>query len=157
MEPELFKGAVLLCPALQFDGHMILQYLSWVISSLFPRLGVPSVGEDDVGSRNLFIAETIVNDKTKSNTAIPALTGYSLLQHFKFCQANMHRMKVPFLTLHGKKDMIIKPSCSEELLQKAEVEDKQGKWYEEAWHDLLFEPEHEQVMEDIAKWIDDHA
>eukprot|EP00960_Hanusia_phi_P056328 763231-Hanusia_phi.AAC.2 len=80
MEPDLFKGAVLLCPALQFDGHMILQYLSWVISSLFPRLGVPSVGEDDVGSRNLFIAETIVNDKTKSNTAIPALTGYSLLQ-----------------------------------------------------------------------------
>ena len=27
-------------------------------------------------------------------------------------------IKVPFLTLHGKKDMIIKPSCSEELLQK---------------------------------------
>ena len=54
------------------------------------------------------------------------------------------------------------------------MEDKQGKWYEEAWHDLLFEPgepgtlqcstlrltwraEHEQVMEDIANWIDDHA
>jgi len=35
--------------------------------------------------------------------------------------------------------------------------DKSVKWYEEGWHDLLFEPEYKEVYADVAHWIHDRV
>jgi alpha-beta hydrolase superfamily lysophospholipase len=31
--------------------------------------------------------------------------------------------------------------------------DKSLKWYEEGWHDLLFEPEYNEVLADVDAWL----
>jgi alpha-beta hydrolase superfamily lysophospholipase len=151
--PELFNGAVLLCPAIIFEGSPVLRMLAPIIAFFFPRLHVGEIGDDDIGSKNLANAERIVNDRWRYNRPFLASTGNALSKQLLFVEGNLHRMKVPFVVMHGKKDLVIPWRGSQKLFDLAETSDKSIKYYEDGWHDLLFEPEYKQVLTDIEAWI----
>jgi pimeloyl-ACP methyl ester carboxylesterase len=65
--PEVFDGAVLLCPAIQHEGLAVLKFLAPIIAFLFPRLPVGAIGDDDIGSKNLANAERITQDRWRFN------------------------------------------------------------------------------------------
>ncbi|KAI3773387.1 hypothetical protein L1987_47914 [Smallanthus sonchifolius] len=75
-----------------------------------------------------------------------------------FIQNNFHKVKVPFLTLHGTADGITCPSGSQMLYDKASSEDKTLKLYEGMYHSLTQgEPDEaaNRVLADMRKWIDE--
>ena len=104
-------------------------------------------------SLNLANAERIVNDRWRYNRPFLASTGNALSKQLLFVEGNLHRMKVPFVVMHGKKDLVIPWRGSQKLFDLAETSDKSIKYYEDGWHDLLFEPEYKQVLTDIEAWI----
>jgi len=183
LKPELFDGAVLLCPAIKSDVKPVLQMLVPWLAMLFPRMGAGQVGDEDIGSRNLFIADNIASsdlmkncrlmlkspysvltdaspqqkDETKSNQPLPVVTAAALVYLLQFLKDRMHEMKVPFLVLHGQKDLVINPEGSRLLHASAAATDKTIKWYPEAWHELLYEPEWKEVMADIEGWVEARA
>jgi acylglycerol lipase len=66
----------------------------------------------------------------------------------------MEEVSVPLLAMHGGADLITPPDGSRELVQRARSADKTLKIYDGLYHDLLHEPEKQQVMTDVAAWMD---
>lgn len=60
----------------------------------------------------------ILADEGKSNVPIPAATGNAILKHLQFLRSNLSSMRVPFHVIHGKKDLIIAPEMSQELIDQ---------------------------------------
>jgi alpha-beta hydrolase superfamily lysophospholipase len=63
-------------------------------------------------------------------------------------------LTLPILILHGGADTITPPSGSSYLYEHAGSADKTLKIYEGLYHEVHNEPEKEQVLDDIAEWLD---
>ena len=56
--------------------------------------------------------------------------------------------------LHGTADRVAAVETSQELLQRAEATDKTLRIYPGLYHEVLNEPEREQVLADLIQWIE---
>ncbi|KAL8252348.1 hypothetical protein R6Q59_036041 [Mikania micrantha] len=75
-----------------------------------------------------------------------------------YIQNNFHKVKAPFLTLHGTCDGVTCPTGSQMLYEKASSEDKCLKLYEGMYHSLIQgEPNDAAnlVLADMKKWTDE--
>lgn len=80
-------------------------------------------------------------------------TGYEILRITSYLQQNLRKLTVPFLVLHGTADSVTDPAASQKLYEEASSNDKTIKLYEGFSHDLLFEPEREDITQDIIQWL----
>jgi acylglycerol lipase len=80
-------------------------------------------------------------------------TGYEILRTTAYLQQNLKRLRVPFLVLHGAADTVTDPDASQKLYEEASSADKTIKLLEGFLHDLLIEPEREEIMKDIIDWF----
>ncbi|KAK8967276.1 hypothetical protein KSP40_PGU020695 [Platanthera guangdongensis] len=85
--------------------------------------------------------------------AIRVRTGYEILRISYQLQRNLYRVAVPFLVLHGTADNVTNPLGSTMLYQAAVSADKSIKLYDGLLHDLLFEPEKEEITSCIIEWF----
>jgi alpha-beta hydrolase superfamily lysophospholipase len=69
----------------------------------------------------------------------------------------MEEVTVPLLAMHGDADKVTPPAGSKQLVDRARSKDKTHKAYPGLYHDLLHEPERQQVTNDLVKWLSDHA
>ena len=81
-------------------------------------------------------------------------TGFEILRITSYLQRNLKSITVPFLVMHGTADLVTDPFASQDLYWHASSEHKSLKLYDGYLHDLLFEPEREQITQDIIKWMD---
>eukprot|EP00270_Netrium_digitus_P008854 TRINITY_DN2672_c0_g1_i1.p1 TRINITY_DN2672_c0_g1~~TRINITY_DN2672_c0_g1_i1.p1 ORF type:complete len:339 (+),score=70.34 TRINITY_DN2672_c0_g1_i1:57-1019(+) len=73
---------------------------------------------------------------------------------------NMEKVTVPFLIIHGAKDVITDPESSKELHRRAASSDKTLKLYPESFHTLLTgEPDDtsDVIWQDVLDWLHTHA
>jgi len=80
-------------------------------------------------------------------------TGYEILRITTYLQQNFRKLRVPFQVLHGTADSVTDPDASRKLYEQASSTDKTIKLYEGFSHDLLFEPERENITRDIIQWL----
>ena len=67
------------------------------------------------------------------------------------------RVDTPTLILHGGEDSIADPAGSRELLAGLRVQDKQLKIYPGLFHEIFNEPEREEVLADVLRWIEERT
>lgn len=67
------------------------------------------------------------------------------------------QLRVPLLVLHGEADEICPPSGSQTLFDRAGSPDKALKLYPDLYHEILNEPEKEQMLAEIVTWLNDHV
>jgi len=99
------------------------------------------------------VVEQIKADPMYYNKGIPAKTGAELLRSMDTIQSRAEGIQVPLLVMHGGADTVTSVAGSKSFYEKASSEDKTLKIYEHAYHEILNEPEKEQVMQDISNWI----
>lgn len=87
---------------------------------------------------------------------IPASTAAALIDGIDRIQADMEKLAVPVLILHGDADRITPPEGSRQLAQRAGVADKALTIYPGYYHDLLHEPDHGVVIADIRGFVVTH-
>lgn len=78
----------------------------------------------------------------------------------EYLQNNFHRVKVPFLAVHGADDGVTSPVGSEMLYKKASSADKTLKLYEGMYHSLIQGESDENVkivLGDMRAWIDERV
>lgn len=80
-------------------------------------------------------------------------TGYEILRLSAYLQKNLSRLTVSFFVLHGTADSVTDPEASRKLYEEASSTDKTIKLYEGFLHDLLFEPEKEEIIKTIITWL----
>jgi lysophospholipase len=63
----------------------------------------------------------------------------------------------PFLLVHGTADKLVPHKAGVLFHDRAASEDKSIKLYEGLYHEVMNEPEREQVLDDIVGWLDARA
>jgi acylglycerol lipase len=154
-------GLLLLAPAIHSDLHPLLQRLAGVVGALLPRLPVVSLCELDRGSSNLAVAADLLDDVHFYRGRIRARTGAELVRSCAYLREHLHRVRTPFVVVHGERDLIIPPSATHLLLRRTAdgghlrlPGQRVAHWLQDCWHDLLHSPRYEEVMSRLDAWLD---
>lgn len=80
-------------------------------------------------------------------------TGNEVLRISSYLQQNLSRVAIPVLVLHGTADTVTDPQASQRLYEESSSTDKTLELYDGLLHDLLFEPEKDDIAKDITDWF----
>ncbi|XP_016453267.2 uncharacterized protein LOC107777694 [Nicotiana tabacum] len=148
-------GVVLTSPAVGVQpAHPIFTVLAPIVSFLMPRYQFSAANKRGaVVSRDPAALLAKYSDPLVFTGSIRVRTGYEILRITAYLQQNLSKLTVPFLVLHGSDDAVTDPEGSKKLYEEASSTDKSIKLYQGLLHDLLFEPEREEVMKDVIDWL----
>ncbi|MEM5774234.1 MAG: lysophospholipase [Anaerolineaceae bacterium] len=123
-----------------------------VLGAITPKLPVLKLDNTTV-SRDPAVRENYDTDPLNYRGKLRARTGDQINQALQYIQANMEKISLPMLIVVGSQDKLVDPAGAHMLYEKASSKDKTLKVYEGLYHEVLNEPEKEQVMDDILAWI----
>ena len=148
------RGAILSAPMVAVGSSIppLLIKASKILGALAPNLPVLKLDHSTV-SRDPQVVEKYDTDPLNYRGKLQARTGAEINRFLQYIQANMHRITLPLLIMQGSEDRLVDPSGSRLLYEKAASQDKTLKIYEGLYHEILNEPEKEQVMDDMIAWI----
>ncbi|KAI5081028.1 hypothetical protein GOP47_0004211 [Adiantum capillus-veneris] len=160
-QPNNWNGAILVAPMCNISEElkpspMVVSILC-KLANVFPTWKVvPTRDIIETGFKDpLKRAEMRANPYTYQGK--PRLkTGLELLNASLDMEQRMEEVTLPFLVLHGEKDVITDASVSKGLYESASSIDKSIIMYEGMWHGLLFgEPDNniDHVIRDIIAWL----
>jgi alpha-beta hydrolase superfamily lysophospholipase len=149
-------GMILSAPALKADVNWFTSGSVSFMGTVFPLAAIFSLDLDKF-SRDPNVVAQCKADPLVDQGNGPARTARELLKTISYIGEHMEEVEVPFLDMHGSADVITEPDGSRELVRRARSTDKTLKIYEGLFHDLLHEPEKEQVMKDVSDWMDAHV
>ncbi|EER98863.1 uncharacterized protein LOC8056227 [Sorghum bicolor] len=149
------EGVVLTSPAIHVQpSHPIIKVVAPIFSMLAPKYRVSALHKRGPPvSRDPEALKMKYSDPLVYTGPIRVRTGNEILRISSFLQRNLSRVTVPFLVLHGTADTITDPRASERLYQASMSTNKSIKLYDGYLHDLLFEPERDDIANDIINWL----
>ena len=123
-----------------------------LFSSLIPGLKVQAL-DDTEFVREAAAKKELAEDPLVDHANLPARSAAMALDAIDFIQAHLAEVKVPFLVMHGTVDKATNIEGSVALSEKAASTDKTLKKWEGVSHDLLHEPERQQVIDLVTSWV----
>jgi alpha-beta hydrolase superfamily lysophospholipase len=137
-------------PALSANAPAPLKIAARILGRVLPttRLGTPIAGEQL--SRDPRIGESYFADPHVSTKATAGL-GAALLNAMDETRAQIDRIRVPMLVVHGADDTLVPPAASAPLAANPMVE---RKLFPGLRHEIHNEPEQDQVLDTIREWLD---
>ncbi|GKC63632.1 alpha/beta hydrolases superfamily protein [Tanacetum coccineum] len=128
--------------------------LAPVLSLLLPKFQLSAANKKGTPvSRDPAALIAKYSDPLVYTGSIRVRTGHEILRITSFLQRNTRNLKVPFFVLHVTADTVTNPDATFKLYQEAPSEDKSIKLLPGYLHDLLFEPEREEIKRDIIDWL----
>lgn len=155
--PEGLAGLVTSGAAVEIPEYIspVLRRVSSLLSRLMPLL--PAQPFDfRLGSRDPEVVRSMEEDPLFYKGKMRVRCGYQQLLGIQEVTAGLSRLQLPLLLLHGGKDRIISPGTSERIYQAVGSSDKTLKTFPVSWHNLLEEPERQQVLDLILDWLRQH-
>lgn len=76
---------------------------------------------------------------------------------FRLVQEGMESIAAPILIMHGTADLLTPAEGSRRLFERVSSPDKTLRLYEGLYHEILNEPEKEQVVADLLAWLDERT
>ncbi|KAL6846611.1 hypothetical protein ACP4OV_024059 [Aristida adscensionis] len=149
------EGVVLTSPAIHVQpSHPIIKVVAPIFSLLAPKYRVSALHRRGPPvSRDPEALKMKYSDPLVYTGPIRVRTGNEILRISSYLQKNLSRVTVPFLVLHGTADTITDPRASQRLYQASMSSNKSIKLYDGYLHDLLFEPEKDDIANDIINWL----
>lgn len=153
-QPQL-QGLVLSAPTLRLQNDLfpLLRRLAAPVGWLFPRLRLVRMGSANISSDPAVVAQFRA-DPLVFHDRFPVRTGSEVLRAIRRASRSLEAVRLPLLVLHGTTDRVCQPGGSRELCRRAESSDKILHLYEGFYHEVLNEPQREQVVKDLLHWLD---
>jgi alpha-beta hydrolase superfamily lysophospholipase len=129
--------------------------LAGVLSALLPRMGIQHI-ECDTISRDPSVVEAYLKDPLVYTGKIPARTGAELIAAMTTTQANVARISMPVLLLHGAADRLADPSGSRLMYNAVASKDKEIHLFNGCYHEIFNEPCRDFVLGTLSRWLDKH-
>jgi acylglycerol lipase len=151
------RGLALSAPAARTGPKVfpLLRHLARIVGTLAPKLRIVRMGHGFV-SRDPQVVEQFANDPLVFHGRIPCRTGAEILAAAPRLLRSAPRIRLPLLILQGTGDVVVDFRGAEELHRRAGSPDKTLKLYPGLYHDLVNEPERQQVLDDLVEWLDAH-
>ncbi len=155
-KPEV-KGILLSAASVKVSDDIspLLQKVSGILSAILPKLPVITLDSKDI-SKDPSVVESYDNDPLNYRGGILARTGAELLNATKKITREASGISLPLLIMHGDTDKLADISGSKMLNENVSSNDKTLKIYEGLYHEILNEPEQDQVLTDMINWLDKH-
>jgi alpha-beta hydrolase superfamily lysophospholipase len=155
--PEEIAGIILSGPGIRGrrSAPRPVVWLFRLIGRFFPKLRLTKLAAGDV-SRDPEVVASYDADPLNYRRGMPAGTLVAMIDAGREIHDNMERFSLPLFIVHGSEDALTDPAGSQELFERASTEDKELKIYPGLFHEVLNEPEKDQILADIARWLDAH-
>ncbi len=155
--PESLAGVVTSGAAVEIPEYIspLLLRLSGLMNRLLPLLPVQTFDFRQV-SRDPEVIRAMELDPLYYKGKIRARTGYQQLLGIREVTSSLPRLRLPLLLLHGGEDRTIAPKTSEMIFNTATSPDKTLKIWPGLRHEILNEPEKQQVLAMILDWLRRH-
>jgi alpha-beta hydrolase superfamily lysophospholipase len=149
------RGLVLSAPALAVDplpsGLQALMLRT--LSSVAPNSGAMTIAAGEV-SRDPHVVAAYQSDPLVHHKAVPARTVQELVQAMLEFPRQAPALRLPTLVLHGTADRLVSLTAVRPVCQAIGARDKTIRYYDGLSHEVLNEPEREQVVHDLMQWLD---
>jgi acylglycerol lipase len=151
---DALDALVLSAPLAALEAASPVQrFAGRVLSVVAPSLGVVGIDATAV-SRDPEVVADYDADPLNYHGKLPARTVAELTSAIDGYPDAVQRFRLPLLAMHGTADRLTPIAGSEMVVERAGSEDKTFKRYDGLYHELLNEPERQQVLDDIAGWLD---
>lgn len=152
----MLEGVILTSPALRVKpAHPIVGAVAPIFSLVVPKFAFKGANKRGIPvSRDPAAMLAKYSDPLVYTGPIRVRTGHEILRISSYLTRNLRSVTVPFLVLHGTADRVTDPLASQDLYNEAASIYKDIKLYEGFLHDLLFEPEREEIGADIINWME---
>jgi alpha-beta hydrolase superfamily lysophospholipase len=155
--PGGIRGVIAIAAMIMIPDYIspFLLKLSRVSAALFPRLQAQPFKKNSV-SRDEKVLDAARQDPLYYRGKIMARTGYQMIVGIKMTRALLPSISAPLLLLHGGGDRIMPPQGSRYILDTVRGKDKTLRVFDNLYHEILNEPEKEEVFKTILGWIEKH-
>jgi alpha-beta hydrolase superfamily lysophospholipase len=153
----VLKGLVLSAPTITVPDYAspFLQRLSAVLARLAPLL--PAQDFDYLRlSRDPEVIRQVKEDPYYYKGKVRARTGYQILRAIKEAGVRLGEMNLPVLVLQGGEDSHVNKGDSRRVYEGVASQDKTLKIYPGLYHEILNEPEKQEIMDLILDWLRRH-
>jgi acylglycerol lipase len=123
-----------------------------IVASVAPSLKVVQV-DDSEFSRDKAVMAALAIDPLVTRDKLPAATAAASLNAIADVQQRMGQMKLPLLVMYGTADSVNPIEGSQAFVQAAASTDKTLKTYPGVYHDMMNEPERDQIAADVIAWL----
>lgn len=146
----LLSGAGLGTPA---KTPRLMTRIVLLLGRFTPRLRLRKLAAATV-SRDAEVVAWYDADPLNFRGKMPAGLVAAMIRAVRIVDERMDTIDDPLLIMHGTEDALTRPEGSEALYRRAASADKTLKLYQGLFHEILNEPEKDQVLADIAGWLD---
>ena len=154
---EEIRGLMLSAPAAVLEAASPVERIAaHVLSVVAPKLGVFPIDSSGV-SRDPEVVRDYDADPLNYHGKLPARTVHEMAQEIGRFDESIARITVPLLVQVGTGDPIVPPRAAAFVYERASSDDKTIKHYDGLFHEILNEPEREQVVGDMLDWLDAHT
>jgi len=153
-QPEV-TGIALSAPALSVASNVfpLLRRFAQPIARWLPRLRLVRFGCRNL-SRDPSVVDAFRSDPLAFHGRFPVRTGAEILRVGPWVLDRAEAISAPLLVLQGTGDRVVDPRGADDLVRRAGSPDKTLRRYDGLFHEVLSEPEREQVFADLAGWLD---
>ena len=151
------SGAVLSGPGIKVPDNIsrTVIFMGKILSKILPRVGILQLDSNGV-SRDPAVVDAYVNDPLVYTGKVTARLGAEMLKTMQDVTKSASRINLPLTIVQGGNDILIDPGGAQLLYDSVSSEDKAIKIYEGFYHEVFNDPGHEQVLNDVWKWIEAH-
>lgn len=154
---ERLAGLLLSGPVAALEAASpALRRVARVLSAVVPTLGVYRVDPSRI-SRDPAVVHAYRDDPLVHHGALPVRTVAEVGTAVERFPAEVPRLRLPMLVMHGGADSIAPPSGSRMVHEHAGSPDRTLRLYDGLYHEILNEPERETVLGDVVGWLDAHG
>jgi alpha-beta hydrolase superfamily lysophospholipase len=154
---DAIEGLLLSAPVAVLEAASPVTRLAGkVLSAVAPKAGVFGIDSSTV-SRDPEVVRDYDADPLNYHGKLPARTVAELSDEVGRFPSSIPGLKLPLLVMVGTGDQLVPPAASELVYDTAASKDKTIKRYDGLYHEILNEPEREQVAADLLAWLDSHA
>jgi acylglycerol lipase len=122
------------------------------VGTVAPGLKIVKV-DDSEFSRDPAVMAQLASDPLVNRDSLPAATAASSIKGMAEVQARAAELRLPILVMYGLDDKVNPTEGSDLLLQNIGSSDKSLKTYAKVYHDMLHEPERDQIAADVIAWL----
>ena len=130
----------------------LMKVLAGWIAAVLPNLPVQKVDLSET-TRNMEMRAADEEDPLQYRGKVRARTGHELLKAQTEVLARMGEITLPLLVMHGGEDRIIDPAAAGEVYSRIGSSDKTNKEWPGLYHELMNEPERDEVFRYIFQWL----
>jgi lysophospholipase len=153
---ERLNGLVLISPLAQVDGLHTVRRLGRILSRIAPNVPLKRI-DPKLVSRDPAVCRSYAQDPLVYHGSIPAAVVGEFLAHGETLPRDLARVTIPTLLMYGTGDRIVSPAGSVMIKNRISSTDLTVTPFSGLAHELLNEPEQDQVLDQICEWMSAHA